>query len=117
MTNSDDPCPHCGKKEWWLDSRIPDKKMKHITLLSYCSKCGWQFKRIVPLHLIKGKKLVEEKKRNLSKWQLFCADGLKQGKTLKELSYLYWHEWQTNNKFPTSLASLNSSTKGEPDKQ
>jgi hypothetical protein len=101
MTNSDDPCPHCGQKEWWLDSRIPDKSMKHVTILSYCNKCGWIFKRIVPLHLIKGKKLVEEKSRKQSAWQIFATEGLKESKPLKEIARLWKEQLASNNRKET----------------
>jgi hypothetical protein len=110
LTNN---CPHCGTTgNWYYRNSYLSKGGKKLIEVSYCPKCNWRFIEEYKLHPVTHNgKLKTTTEHKLSKWQLFCADGLKQGKTLKELSQLYWHERQTNNQLPTSVASITS--KGE----
>ncbi len=113
MTNSDSKCPHCKAYDWWHSTTVVGKNEEYALVISHCDKCGYYFKRKVKLHLLDSKfKLVEDRQRKLSTWQKFCKDGLKQGKSLKFLSTLYWQTWQEKHFFPDSLnATLTQETK------
>jgi hypothetical protein len=101
-------CPHCGTDgNWYYRNSFLGKGATTLIEVSYCSKCNWRFIEHYKLHPVTHNgKLKAETEHKLSTWQLFCVDGLKQGKSLKELSSLYWKEWQTHNKFPKALAEL-----------
>jgi hypothetical protein len=102
-------CPHCGEKDnWYYRNCFLAKGGKELIEVSYCPHCNWRFIEHYKLHPVTHNgKLKFETQRQKSKWQLFCADGLAKGKTLKELSILYWQTWQTTHKFPTSLGRSN----------
>lgn len=89
---SDNPCPHCGKYEWWLGTRVIDKKLKHVTNISYCNKCNWHFKQTYPLHAVgRNNKLLKEgeKTRNPSAYNLFVGEAMKDGKGIAEAAKLW----------------------------
>lgn len=110
---SENPCPKCGAKQWWLPSggaNFLTGKDK-VLVVSYCGKCHTWFKTEHKLVKLVGRsdrsmKVAVDRPRKFSNWQLFSHDCLAAGKTLKEASHLYWKEWQTNHKWPTSLASI-----------
>ncbi len=89
--SSDNPCPHCGKREWWLGTRVVDKKMKYVTNISYCSKCNWHFKQTHPLHAVgrNNKLRKDEESRKPSAYNLFVSEALKDGKGIAEAVKLW----------------------------
>lgn len=101
-------CPHCGDKgSWNYRNSYLAKGNKELIEVSYCPHCDWRFIEHYKLHPVTHNgKLKTEIHHEKTRWQKFCTDGLKQGKSLQELSRLYWREWQNYHKWPSSLADL-----------
>jgi hypothetical protein len=57
---SDDPCPKCRKKQWWLDNKQYDENKDVVLIISHCSACRTQFVREVPVtHLNEKYKIIK----------------------------------------------------------
>lgn len=92
-------CPHCGKFEWWLDKRFPDKKFRYVYKISYCNVCHWQFVERAKLHLVnaKGKILEDFRNRPPSEYNLFVKEQVEKGKNFAEAAKLW------NSQQPTKI--------------
>lgn len=98
MVESSDPCPKCGKYQWWYRTAFLSKDQKHLLHLSYCDACGTQFiskRKLVQLVGRKFNKIKAETKdtsRMGSPYNQFVKEKYAEGITdFKEIGRL-WQE-------------------------
>ena len=95
MSDSDEPCPKCGKHQWWQSASFLSKDEKKIIMVSHCDHCHARFKAVFKLVLLVGRTFRSMKvagetgKRQPSVWNLFAAPLLKQGKGIAEVAQLW----------------------------
>jgi hypothetical protein len=61
MVTSEDPCPKCGKHDYWHSGTHLNKGGKTVTKISFCGSCGSYFKQIKHLVRIDAKNKIIKK--------------------------------------------------------